>query len=392
MTDLDEVYSKFSGTVTSYLLRLCGNQQLAEELTQETFYQAVRCIGRFDGKSSISTWLCSIARHLYYDYLRKQKPTVPVTDTIPSPEDFTDRIENRDQAMHAHRVLHALEEPFREVFTLRTFCDLSHSHECAIVRDLMPPVLDRVASRESLEFVENHILTCEECRKQYEEMKADLPEEIRAEYEEEQGKYKEVLRSVRKTRLRRRILALVLAAVLCFAAVIGGRFAYDRLFVEPSVIVSPNDYPVMLSRLKDGSVVVTADIHKLHFNRVSTSETVEEDGKRILYLYYLAAPIRSSDPDAGWKQQKEEMNHLSGETNYSEIHTGLPGHSILIWKEGDPIPAASEEMETYYALEEECMQYIRSLPPAEAGETRYMNDWPLYSKLEEAQKAVPEWQ
>ena len=127
MTDLDEVYSKFSGTVTSYLLRLCSNQQLAEELTQETFYQAVRCIGRFDGKSSISTWLCSIARHLYYDYLRKQKPTVPVTDTIPSPEDFTDRIENRDQAMHAHRVLHALEEPFREVFTLRTFCDLSHS-------------------------------------------------------------------------------------------------------------------------------------------------------------------------------------------------------------------------------------------------------------------------
>ena len=54
-------------------------------------------------------------------------------------------------------------------------------NECAIVRDLMPPVLDRVASRESLEFVENHILTCEECRKQYEEMKADLPEEIRAE-------------------------------------------------------------------------------------------------------------------------------------------------------------------------------------------------------------------
>ena len=127
MTDLDEVYSKFSGTVTSYLLRLCSNQQLAEELTQETFYQAVRCIGRFDGKSSISTWLCSIARHLYYDYLRKQKPTVPVTDTIPSPEDFTDRIENRDQAMHAHRVLHVLKEPFREVFTLRTFCDLSHS-------------------------------------------------------------------------------------------------------------------------------------------------------------------------------------------------------------------------------------------------------------------------
>ena len=125
--DLDALYRQNADTVFRWLSVKTGSDDLAEELTQETFYQAVRCIGRFDGKSSISTWLCSIARHLYYDYLRKQKPTVPVTDTIPSPEDFTDRIENRDQAMHAHRVLHALEEPFREVFTLRTFCDLSHS-------------------------------------------------------------------------------------------------------------------------------------------------------------------------------------------------------------------------------------------------------------------------
>lgn len=127
MQPMDEVYCRYAQTVYRYLLSLTRDADTAEELTQETFYQAVRCIGRFDGKSSISTWLCSIARHLYYDYLRKQKPTVPVTDTIPSPEDFTDRIENRDQAMHAHRVLHTLEEPFREVFTLRTFCDLSHS-------------------------------------------------------------------------------------------------------------------------------------------------------------------------------------------------------------------------------------------------------------------------
>ena len=125
--DMDSIYREYSGTVKAFLIRISGNTELAEELTQETFYQAIKSIHSFDGKSNLSTWLCSIARHLYYDYLRKQKPTVPVTDTIPSPEDFTDRIENRDQAMHAHRVLHALEEPFREVFTLRTFCDLSHS-------------------------------------------------------------------------------------------------------------------------------------------------------------------------------------------------------------------------------------------------------------------------
>ena len=127
MTDLDEVYSKFSGTVTSYLLRLCGNQQLAEELTQETFYQAVRCIGRFDGKSSISTWLCSIAKHVYYNSLRGLKSTMLPPEELPAAEDFTEQIVHADQAMIAHRYLHNLEEPYREVFTLRTFCDLSHA-------------------------------------------------------------------------------------------------------------------------------------------------------------------------------------------------------------------------------------------------------------------------
>lgn len=126
MADLETIYSQYNGTVTAYLLRLCGNAQLAEELTQETFYQAVRSIGRFDGKSSVSTWLCGIARHLWYDHLRKRKPTEPVPDELPSPGDFTEQIVRKDQAMIAHRLLHKLEEPYREVFTLRTFCDLSH--------------------------------------------------------------------------------------------------------------------------------------------------------------------------------------------------------------------------------------------------------------------------
>ena len=263
-------------------------------------------------------------------------------------------------------------------------------NECAIVRDLIPPVLDRVASEESREFVENHIAACEECRKQYEEMKADLPEEVRAEYEEDQQRYREVLRSVRKTRIRRRITALVLAVVICFAAVLGGLFAYDKLFNDLSVIVSPNDYPVTLSRMKDGSIVVTADIRKLHFNRLSTTETVEEDGNRVLYLYYMAAPIHSSDPDAGWKQQKEAMNRLSGDTRYTEIRTGIPGHSILAWKEGDPIPAASEEMETFFALEEQWSRRYQSLAESEDWDTVFMSDW--YDSLENARLAVPEWQ
>ena len=120
------MYDRYSGMVKAYLTRLSGSSELAEELTQETFYQAVRSIDRFDGRCSASTWLCGIAKHLYIDAVRRRKPTEPLPEDIPSGEDFAEKIVRKDQAMIAHRYLHSLEEPYREVFTLRTFCDLSH--------------------------------------------------------------------------------------------------------------------------------------------------------------------------------------------------------------------------------------------------------------------------
>lgn len=132
--DMEEIYRQYSGTVYAWLMRQCGNDELARELTQETFYQAVRSISRFDGKSSVSTWLCSIARHLYYDSLRRRKQAGQIPDDLPAPEDFTEQIVRRDQAMAAHRILHTLEEPYREVFTLRTFCDLSHTQIAELFR------------------------------------------------------------------------------------------------------------------------------------------------------------------------------------------------------------------------------------------------------------------
>ena len=123
---MEEMYDRYSGMVKAYLTRLSGSSELAEELTQETFYQAVRSIDRFDGRCSASTWLCGIAKHLYIDAVRRRKPTEPLPEEIPSGEDFAEQLVRKDQAMIAHRYLHSLEEPYREVFTLRTFCDLSH--------------------------------------------------------------------------------------------------------------------------------------------------------------------------------------------------------------------------------------------------------------------------
>lgn len=127
MADMDAVYRQYGGMVTAYLIRLCGNEELAKDLTQETFYEAVKGIGRFDGKCNVYTWLCSIAKHLYIDSIRRAKPTEPISEQASAPGDFVDMLIQHDQAMAAHRLLHLLDEPFREVFTLRTFCNLTHA-------------------------------------------------------------------------------------------------------------------------------------------------------------------------------------------------------------------------------------------------------------------------
>ena len=127
MIQPEDVYRKHRITIEKYLYRLCGNKALAEELTQETFYQALKSWDRFKGQSSVTTWLCSIAKHLYWSALRKKALPVAQAKQEASQPDFVERLILHDRAMTAHQMLHTLKEPYREVFTLRTFCDMSHA-------------------------------------------------------------------------------------------------------------------------------------------------------------------------------------------------------------------------------------------------------------------------
>ena len=83
MDDMSAIYQQHARTVYKFLLAQCRDPDLAEELTQETFYQAVRSIGRFDGSCKVSVWLCQIAKHLWYQHLRKHKREVPIPDQPP---------------------------------------------------------------------------------------------------------------------------------------------------------------------------------------------------------------------------------------------------------------------------------------------------------------------
>ena len=86
LANMEEIYQAHARTVYKFLLSQCHDADLAEELTQETFYQAVRSIDRFNGSCKVSVWLCQIAKHLWYQHLRKRKPEEPLPeDGLPGP-------------------------------------------------------------------------------------------------------------------------------------------------------------------------------------------------------------------------------------------------------------------------------------------------------------------
>ncbi len=271
-------------------------------------------------------------------------------------------------------------------------------NECNVVRDLMPLVLDRAASDDSRELVETHISGCEECRKQYEEMKADLPEDIRAEYEEEQKQFTDALKAVRKKKMKRRFCRVALAALICMVAALAGLFAYDALFWKMSVPVDNSLYSLSMSETKDGRYVITVDASKISFNTMTMSRDEYTDGKDITYVYFSAAPIHSTGESgfvpAKWAFMVLENN---GEETVDEIRQGTPAGYITVWTKGDPIPAASEEMERYFAMEKAYYQWFDNSCRDEDGNVNIVvNDsedefFAWQDRLEDACKAVPEW-
>lgn len=110
--------------VYRYVLALCRNEADAQDIAQETFFKAMKASGKFTGSSSLYTWLCAIARNLWMDRCRRQKHQGEMPEDVDSGISIEQCVEDRDLSLHIHRKLHALDEPYREVFTLRVFGQL----------------------------------------------------------------------------------------------------------------------------------------------------------------------------------------------------------------------------------------------------------------------------
>lgn len=120
--DMDEIYRKYNNIVLKYLMCQCHDAHLAEELTQETFFRAIRSVHRYDGSCKMSTWLCQIAKHVWYQELdkRERRKTVPLEETMAdrqaSPENKAVFSQSK---MELFKQIHKLSETEKEVVYLR---------------------------------------------------------------------------------------------------------------------------------------------------------------------------------------------------------------------------------------------------------------------------------
>ena len=125
MQPMEEIYQAYAQTVYRYLFSLTRDGDLAEELTQETFYQAIRSSDRYNGSCSVSTWLCAIAKNVLLTHRRRHPPGEPLEEQTASAVSTETEVLASEAQLELFKRLHALPEPYREILYLRIFGNLS---------------------------------------------------------------------------------------------------------------------------------------------------------------------------------------------------------------------------------------------------------------------------
>ena len=126
MPEFQEVYELYFKDVYKYVLALCRDEHMAEEVTQETFFKALKNIDSFRGQCKLYVWLCQIAKNTYFSMASREKAKGYEDGILEDTEDALERaLLTKESAFEIHRLLHDLEEPYKEVFSLRVFGELS---------------------------------------------------------------------------------------------------------------------------------------------------------------------------------------------------------------------------------------------------------------------------
>jgi len=125
----DEMFALYFGRVYRFALSLTRSTAMAEDITQQTFFKALKKIDTFEGRSDPGTWLCSIAKNEYFSLRKRGREQAEPPDSLlfaGKTNDAAANMENEATLMQIHRHLHELEEPYREVFMLKVFGELRY--------------------------------------------------------------------------------------------------------------------------------------------------------------------------------------------------------------------------------------------------------------------------
>ncbi|MBQ9341380.1 MAG: sigma-70 family RNA polymerase sigma factor [Lachnospiraceae bacterium] len=125
MQPIEEIYREYASMVYKYLISLTRDEDLAEELTQETFYQAIKSSNKYDESCKISTWLCAIAKNVLMTYRRKHPVLEDVDETEVATESAEAEAIGNVSRVELLKKIHDMEEPYKEVIYLRVFGGLS---------------------------------------------------------------------------------------------------------------------------------------------------------------------------------------------------------------------------------------------------------------------------
>ncbi len=124
----ERLYNTYYMRVFSYVMTMAGDRQTSEEITQEAFFRAFSKSAEFRNESDEVTWLCAIAKNCFVDETRRRNKTGPIPEDLPaSGKSIEQQVSDKDSSFRIHAVLHSMEEPYREVFELRIFGELSFS-------------------------------------------------------------------------------------------------------------------------------------------------------------------------------------------------------------------------------------------------------------------------
>ena len=274
-------------------------------------------------------------------------------------------------------------------------------NNCNVARDLMPLVIDGVASEESQQYVDEHIAECTECALTYGAMKVELP---RISAEKERAEMERAAKEMQKKRRKRVLWTALISVVIYIVVFVGGDWLYHTLTLSTQYPMDKDEFTVQLYKQSDGAGLIVFDMAQDD----AVCGVSMGYGNGILNLYMNEPVLQLGDEryermyggyrtnelgfidDRGWMNIAEWQwlgGSVDGRESYiernqepiKEIWINYTNGQELIYKHGDEVPTCSPEMEAYL--------YALANPPSVGKPVEYG-----YDKLAELRAAVPEWQ